>query len=41
MKRCSDINPANVKIYESIRGRLALNFRSGRQLRLQTGELVY
>jgi hypothetical protein len=41
LKRCSDVSPANVKIYESIRGKLALNFRTVMELRLQTGELTY
>jgi len=40
-KRCTNVTSADVKIYESVRKTLALNFRSVMQLRLQTGELTY
>ncbi len=40
-KRCSNIDPAKIKIYESIRNTLARNFRTVMQLRLDTGELTY
>jgi len=41
LKKCHEIDPAKVKIYESIRRTLALNFHTAMQLRLQTGELTY
>jgi len=40
-KRCSNIQSADAKVYESIRSRLALNFRSVIQLRMNTGELTF
>jgi len=40
-KRCSNIDPNKVKIYESIRKTLARNFRTVMQLRLDTGDLTY
>lgn len=39
--RCADIRSPDAKIYESIRSRLALNFRSVIQLRMNTGELIF
>jgi hypothetical protein len=39
--RCRKIDPAKVRIYESVRKTLARNFVTVMRLRLQTGELMY
>ena len=40
-KNIKSINADNLKIYDSIRNTLCLNFRSVWKIRMQTGELIY